>query len=208
MRVDRSSAPRHAVLPAAIALLLFSAPAPALGQTSLTAEQQIAAAVLAAPPDRQEGARVLGFGPGGSMIELRGGSNDLICLSDDPERDGFSVACYHESMDPFMARGRELTAQGITDGGERNRIRWEEAEAGKLSVPDHPASLFVLTGESYDPETGEIEERYLRYVIYVPWATPESVGLPDRPTAPGAPWLMFPGTASAHIMISPPLMEG
>lgn len=207
MRDHRSSALWQSALLAAAALTLWT-PAPVTGQTTLTAEQQIAAAVLAAPPDRQAGARVLGFGPGGSMIELRGGSNDLICLADDPGREGFSVACYHESMDPFMARGRELAAQGITDGGERNRIRWEEAEAGRLPVPDHPASLFVLTGESYDPATGEIEERYLRYVIYVPWATPESLGLPDRPTAPGAPWLMFPGTASAHIMISPPLMGG
>jgi hypothetical protein len=207
MRDHRSPALWQSALLAATAITLWI-PAPVTGQTTLTAEQQIAAAVLAAPPDRQAGARVLGFGPGGSMIELRGGANDLICLADDPTREGFSVACYHESMDPFMARGRELSAQGITDGGERNRIRWEEADAGRLSVPDHPASLYVLTGESYDPASGEIEERYLRYVIYVPWATPESLGLPDRPTAPGAPWLMFPGTASAHIMISPPLMGG
>lgn len=200
--VPRSVFRLVSVLPISALLLLVSA-GPLLAQAVLSADQQIAAAVLAAPPDRQEGARVLGFDRDGTMVELRAGSNDLVCLADDPGRDAFSVACYHESMEPFMARGRELTAQGTTDGGERNRIRWEEAEAGTLPVPDHPASLFILTGESYDPATGEIEERYLRYVIYVPWATPESIGLPARPTAPGAPWLMFPGTASAHIMISP-----
>ena len=200
--VPRSVFRLFSVLPISTLLLLVSA-GPLLAQAVLSADQQIAAAVLAAPPDRQEGARVLGFDRDGTMVQLRAGSNDLVCLADDPGRDGFSVACYHESMEPFMARGRELTAQGTTDGGERNRIRWEEADAGTLPVPDHPASLFILTGESYDPATGEIEERYLRYVIYVPWATPESIGLPARPTAPGAPWLMFPGTASAHIMISP-----
>ena len=203
MRVELpSTSPRPSV---ALSALIFIAAAsvPAAGQSVLSPDQQIAAAVMAAPQDRQEGARVLGFGPDGSMVELRAGSNDMVCLADNPGRDGFSVACYHDSMEPYMARGRELTAEGTTDGGERNRIRWEEAEAGTLPLPDHPASLFILTGESYDPATGEVEERYLRYVIYVPWATPESVGLPARPAAPGAPWLMFPGTPGAHIMISP-----
>jgi len=40
-------------------------------------------------------------------------------------------------------------------------------------------------------------------VVYVPYATAATTGLPTRP-APGVPWLMDPGTAGAHIMISPP----
>ena len=35
-------------------------------------------------------------------------------------------------------------------------------------------------------------------------ATPESTGLSTSPGAPGAPWLMYPGTPGAHIMINPP----
>jgi hypothetical protein len=67
-----------------------------------------------------------------------------------------------------------------------------------------PATLYVLTGKSYDPATGEVADRYLRYVVYTPYATPESTGLALSPSGPGAPWLMFPGTAGAHIMINPP----
>jgi hypothetical protein len=39
-------------------------------------------------------------------------------------------------------------------------------------------------------------------VVYVPYATPESTGLSTTPGT--APWLMYPGTPGAHIMISPP----
>jgi hypothetical protein len=40
-------------------------------------------------------------------------------------------------------------------------------------------------------------------VIYLPFATAESTGLSLK-ASPGAPWLMYPGTAGAHIMINPP----
>ena len=42
-----------------------------------------------------------------------------------------------------------------------------------------------------------------RYVIYTPFATTESTGLPSKPHAKGMPWLMDPGTYSAHIMVGP-----
>jgi hypothetical protein len=128
----------------------------------------------------------------------------LICLADDPSREGWSTACYHTSLEPFMARGRALRAEGITDGSELLRRRWAEADAGTLAMPDEPATLYVLTGDGFDAASGEVANGYTRYVLYTPWATPESTGLSAQPGGPGAPWLMFPGTAGAHIMISPP----
>jgi hypothetical protein len=138
------------------------------------------------------------------LVTLREGSNELICLADDPTDDRFSVACYHESLEPYMARGRDLVSRGIADGNERLQIRWKEAEEGVLAMPEDPATLYVLTGSTYDPETGQVADSYLRYVVYTPWATIESTGLSDAPMGPGSPWLMYPGTAGAHIMISPP----
>ena len=62
--------------------------------------------------------------------------------------------------------------------------------------------LYVLTGSGYDAAQGQVTNPYLRWVVYTPYATPESTGLS---TAPGpGPWLMYPGTPGAHIMISPP----
>jgi hypothetical protein len=167
-------------------------------------EQQIAAAVQAAPVDRREGAQVLGFDPAGKLVELRAGSNDLVCLADTPGDESFSVSCYHRSLEPYMRRGRELKEQGMTDADERLKRRWQEAEAGKLEMPKAPATLYVLTGKGFDPVTGTVSDAYLRYVVYVPGATVESTGLALQPSGPGSPWLMFPGTPGAHIMINPP----
>lgn len=168
------------------------------------ADQQIAAALAAAPAGDRDGAKVYGFTADGSFTTLREGSNELICLADDPNREGFNVACYHESLEPFMARGRELRSQGVTDSGELAQRRWAEADAGTLSMPETPAALYVMTGDGFDAAAGEVMNSFLRWVVYTPWATPESTGLPPQPTGPGAPWLMFPGTAGAHIMITPP----
>jgi hypothetical protein len=162
---------------------------------------QIASAVLAAPKERRSAATVLGYNAKGEVVTLRQGTNDLICLADDPADKSFSVACYHKDLEPFMARGRELAVQGV-QGKERHEKRWKEVEEGKVQMPREARMLYVLTGTGYNATKGEVTNPYLRWVVYVPFATPESTGLS---TTPGpAPWLMYPGTAGAHIMISPP----
>lgn len=168
------------------------------------ADLQIAGALQAAPAMERDDATVFGFLDDGSMTTLRAGGGSLICLADDPNREGWDVACYHESLDPFMARGRELRAEGVTDSGELAQRRWAEADAGTLAMPEEPAMLYVLTGDGFDPELNSVQNSFIRWVVYTPWATTQSTGLSAQPTAPGAPWLMFPGTAGAHIMITPP----
>ena len=165
-------------------------------------EVQIAGAILAAPAELRDGAAVLGFGADGKRVMLREGKNEMFCLADDPAKAGFEVDCYHKELEPFMARGRELLAQKVT-GADRNKIRFKEVEEGKVPMPKAPRTLYVLTGKSYDAAAGKVEGQYLRWVIYVPFATPESTGLSTKSTE-SAPWLMSPGTAGAHIMISPP----
>jgi hypothetical protein len=165
-------------------------------------ETQIAAAVQAAPAELREGAAVLGYDAQGKLGTLREGNNELICLASDPVKPAFSVACYHKDLEPYMARGRELLAQKIT-GKERDNIRWKEIADGNLPIPREPRALYVLTGSGFDAASGKVTDPYLRWVIYTPYATPESTGLSTK-SSPGAPWLMYPGTAGAHIMISPP----
>jgi hypothetical protein len=166
------------------------------------AEVQIAAAILAAPADLRADAAVLGYNPKGELVTLREGKNEMVCLASDPDKPTFSVACYHKDLEPYMARGRELATQKLT-GQKRNEIRWKEVADGQLKLPREPRTLYVLTGKSYDAGAGKVEDAYLRWVIYVPFATPETTGLSTKPSD-GAPWLMYPGTAGAHIMINPP----
>ena len=165
-----------------------------------SAQVQIAGAVLAAPAELREGAAVLGYDAQGGRVWIREGKNEMVCLATDPTKTAFNVACYHKDLEPFMARGRELLAQKVT-GAKRNEIRFKEVEDGKLALPREPRTLYVLTGTSFD--SGKVQDPYLRWVIYVPFATPESTGLSTK-GSDGAPWLMSPGTAGAHIMINPP----
>jgi hypothetical protein len=160
---------------------------------------QIAAAVLAAPKDLRAGAAVLGYNDKGDLVTLRRGENDLICLAADPKAKSYSVACYHKDLEPYMTRGRELTAQGLK-GKERQEKRWKEVEDGKLTMPKGPRLLYVLAGQGYDAAKGEITGGELRWVIYIPYATTESTGLPT--TGGSGPWLMYPGTPGAHVMLS------
>ena len=107
-------------------------------------------------------------------------------------------------LEPFMARGRELAAEGKSNE-EKREARKNEIEAGTLKMPSEPSMVYILAGEEsdYSAETGEMLKSKIRYVIYKPYMTGESTGLPTKPQAPGMPWLMDAGTHRSHIMITP-----
>ncbi len=184
-----------------IAFLLVSTVSFAQKQST---KDQIASAVMAATETQRAGATVMGYDANGKFITLKKGSNELICLADNPNKKGFSVACYHKDLDPMMARGRALRAEG-KNSGEIDKIRAAEAVSGKLKMPKSPTTLHVLSGSSahFDSAKNEVIGATLRYVVYIPFATQETTGLPLQPVVKGGPWLMFPGTYRAHIMISP-----
>lgn len=165
---------------------------------------QINTAVLAAPENDRGEVKVLGYNKAGDLQVLREGSNNLICLADDPYRDAIEVSCYSIKLEPYFSRGRALRSQG-KQTRELREIRKAEVEAGSLKMPDVPSMQYIITAkqDDFNPETGELDNFFMRYVIYVPWATTESTGLPDSPFLPGMPWLMDPGTHRAHIMITP-----
>lgn len=187
-------------------LILLILPSSGFAQANiLPAEIQIKTAVLAAPEDQRETATVYGYDASGKFIILREGKGNLICLADNPEQKGIKISCYSKKLEPFIARGRELTSEGKSEM-EKREIRKKEADAGELQMPDAPSMMYLLSGsdENYDQQTGDLKDGKFRYVIYIPYATTESTGLPDKPYAPGMPWLMDPGTHRAHIMVTPP----
>jgi hypothetical protein len=165
---------------------------------------QIKTALLAAPQEKRDSCTVLGYSPDKQLVVLKQGTNEMICLADNPDEPGFSVACYVRDLEPFMKRGRELRKQGI-DGQQLIDEREKEVNAGTLQMPKQPATLYVYSAkqEDFDATTGEVKNGYLRYVIYIPYATAASTGLPEKPSTPGMPWIMNPGKYTAHIMINP-----
>jgi hypothetical protein len=169
-----------------------------------TADMQIKLALLAAPQEKKDNCTVYGYGADKELTVLRKGTNELICLADNPNEAGFSVACYSNQLEPFMQRGRELRKQGIKDQQLFDE-REKEVKAGTLKMPKNPATLYVYSAkeQDVDPAKGEVKNGHLRYVIYIPYATAASTGLPEKPSAAGMPWIMHPGTHGAHVMINP-----
>jgi hypothetical protein len=162
--------------------------------------KQIQAAITAAPAEMRDGAGVWGYNDAKKLVKLREGTNDMVCLASNPDAKQFHVACYHKLLEPFMARGRELRAQGVKDP-EVDTVRFKEIKSGKLAMPQTPSALYTLTGPptSFDPATGKVTGAKWLYVVYIPGATEKSTGITEKP-APGVPWIMYPGTPKAHIM--------
>lgn len=180
---------------AAQAMVATAAPAPVA--------EQIAAAVLSLPAEFRDGAGVMGYRAQGGRLELlRPAKNGMLCLADDPGDDQFHVSCYHDSMDPFMARGRTLREAG-TKGAQVDSVRFAEVRAGRIKMPSAPASLYQLFGPKgdFDAATGKASKSKALIVIYIPGATEASTGLSTKPSET-KPWLMLPGTPKAHIMFS------
>ena len=67
-----------------------------------SAEMQIKLAVLAAPQEKRDSCTVLGYSPDKQLIILRKGTNELICLADNPDAlfSQFTSPC-HEGIKFF-----------------------------------------------------------------------------------------------------------
>jgi hypothetical protein len=165
---------------------------------------QIKSALLAAPAEKRDSCTVLGYSPDKQLIVLKQGTNEFICLADDPDDPEFSVACYVKELEPFMKRGRDLRKQGIKDDSLFNE-REKEVKEGTLQMPKGPSALYVYSAKQndFDPATGDVKNGYLRSVIYIPYATTASTGLSEKEPGHGMPWIMNAGTHGAHIMINP-----
>jgi hypothetical protein len=187
-----------------MAAILVMAPAVHSAQTAAPppVEQQIAAAVQPLPADMRAAATVMGYRTGNKLEVIRPGTNGMRCLALYVSRPDFHVACYHDGLEPFMARGRELREQGITNMNKVDSARTAEITSGKLKMPAQGA-LYTLTAaekSAWDPATAKITGARPLTVLYIPFATTATTGIPSTPI-PNGPWLMNPGTAKAHVMI-------
>jgi predicted unusual protein kinase regulating ubiquinone biosynthesis (AarF/ABC1/UbiB family) len=184
--------------------LAFSGAAPLGAQAPAqlpSVEQQIAAAVLPLPMELRDGATVMGYRSADKLETIRPGKNGMTCLALFAVEKSFHVACYHDGMEAFMARGRELRAQGVKDPNV-DSVRFAEVRSGKIKMPKE-AAMYQIFGKptSWDAATGKVSDASTLLVVYMPGATAASTGLSAVPVKTGA-WIMYPGTPKAHIMLS------
>ena len=179
-------------------LVVLLATVPALGAQGVRpVAEQITAATQALPKEMRDGAGVMGYKVPGKLEWLRPTKNGMMCLADDPAEEQF-----HDSMDPFMARGRALRESGVK-GAQVDTVRFAEVKAGKIKMPAAPASLYQIFGkkDAFDAASGTVKQGNPLFVVYIPFATTATTGISTTPSDT-KPWLMFPGTPKAHVMFS------
>ena len=160
------------------------------------AADPITQATLPLPEDLRAGAAVYTYDADGARKVLRQGTNALECMPKNPE-DGFTW-CYNTVSGPRRDLQARLRAEKKSD----KEIQ-EAVEAATKAGTIKPTPFGTMSYRLY----GKKDRIQLLWVLSVPGATPESIGVSEgsqRDEAlkgQGVPWLMLPGTPGAHVMI-------
>lgn len=172
---------------------------PAVKATTITDEaaDPIAQATLPLPDDLRAGATVYTYDEStGARKVLRQGTNAIECTPRN-SADGFTW-CYNK----VGAARRDLQAKLRAEKKSDKEIQAAVATATKDGTIK-PTPFGTMSYRLY----GKKDRIQLLWVLSVPGATPESIGVSEgsqRDEAlkgQGVPWLMLPGTPGAHIMI-------
>jgi hypothetical protein len=156
-------------------------------------EEQISQAVSALPQALRAGATVISYSPKGSPEVLRQGHNGIICNPNQPGSAGFRVACYGEDLKPQMDMQARLKAEGKDPKAIQGAIQ-SARDSGKLPTP--------LMGTAIYSRAGKTEaDAHEMWVVLMPNANAEKLGLPTERVNASSPWMMRSGTPNAHIMM-------
>ena len=163
--------------------------------TAQSVEDEIATALMAAPPALAGSAMVIRLDDAGEYEVLREGDNDLVCWdrSDQPNM-SFSVQCTSVGNLPRIQQNRAWAMSG--QSAEEIRALQDAAEAdGTREVSVYGSMYYTVAGADADSAN-------LHMTIAVPFATGESLGLPEEGSYTRAgTWVMQAGTSAAHIML-------
>lgn len=203
-QVTASSVRRHGSRPALVSLAagflaLVGTALPGIASAQVSTRDQLAVIARLLPPAAAESAELILPLPTGDVVG-REGSGDWICRGDSAGDDQLSLNCYTRSMAAVLDRQRQLQGQGMESDAVREQID-REARSGQLSLPQAGAEIYASGPLS--PDGGLPETLSVYHLVYVPFATSESIGVSDlEPDDPAVPFLHHAGTHEAHVMWS------
>jgi hypothetical protein len=174
----------------AVALLSVVLSSAASAQAPLTVQEKIINARSAAPASLSAEATVMDWPEteGGDFVVLEEGTNGWTCLPDMPFTDGNDPECADEMWMEFYRAFKAGTEPEYTRIG----LSYMIAPGGSSSSNTDPSA----TGPTPDNEWG-FDPPHLMIVL------PDAGDLEGLPTSrgTGGPWVMYPGTPYAHIMV-------
>jgi hypothetical protein len=160
------------------------------------ADDEITQATLPLPEDLRPGATVYKYdSKTGERIVLRKGTNAVECT---PRGADNFTWCYNAVGAARRDFSAKLRAQGKTDKEIQDAVA-AATKDGTLK----PTPFGTMSYRLY----GKDDRIRLLWVLSVPGATPESIGVStgsgrdEAIAGDGRPWLMLAGTPGAHIMI-------
>jgi hypothetical protein len=171
---------------ALVLVALLAVPAGAFAQTP-----DIDLPLLAAPANQREGATVIKWKPDFTQETVKKGTNRLICYdrSGQPGQQPFSVECTSVANIDRVAQNMKFDAMG-----DKKQAALDAAEKDGSRVKPEFGSVF------YNLNGADRERARPHTTVAVPFATMQTLGLPDNNKQGGA-WIMNAGTSTAHIMI-------
>jgi hypothetical protein len=159
-------------------------------------DPRIAQALSPLPTDLRADATVVTYDAAtGDRKVLKQGTNAIECQP--KAEDGFT-RCYNKIVAPRRDLEAKLRAQKKSDKEVTEGVQ-AALKAGTIKAAPYGTMSYRLSSDD-----GRIK---LLWVMSVPMATPESIGVSSvsqRDAAlkgAGLPWLMLPGTPGAHVMI-------
>jgi hypothetical protein len=147
--------------------------------------------LLAAPANLREGATVIKWKPDFTYDTLKKGTNQLVCYdrSGQPAQQPFSLECTSVGNLNRVAQSMKFEAMG-----DKRQAMLDAAEKDGTRVKPEFGSVFYNLGGA------DRERARAHTTVAVPFATAQSLGLPDNNKQGGA-WIMNAGTSTAHLMI-------
>ena len=147
--------------------------------------------LLAAPTNQREGATVIKWKPDFTYETLKKGTNRLVCYdrSGQPGQQPFSLECTSIGNLERVAQNMKFEAMG-----DKKQAMLDAAEKDGTRVKPEFGSVFYNLGGA------DRERARTHTTVALPFATAQSLGLPDNNKQGGA-WIMNGGTSTAHLMI-------
>ena len=166
------------------------APPPPLEPGASQAE--VDRALLAAPAPLRDQATVIKWKADNTYDTLRKGTNRLVCYdrSGRPLHPAFSLEC--TSIANLERAAQNLKLEAVGDRAKANALLDAAEKDGTRAKPEFGSVWYHLEGP--DQATARTH-----MTIAVPFATTQSLGLPDNPKLGGV-WIMNAGTSTAHLM--------
>jgi hypothetical protein len=162
----------------------------AVAQTPASSSSVIAGALVPLPEPLRAGATVVRLDANFQPIELRKGTNGMVCIADNANDDRFDVRCYRDSFIQVVYRAFQLGYQ----------VSGEKVEAYRCLGPigGYDASRAVVNAQVECWQS-----------IHFPFRTAAELGFPDERDIPASqqremPYVMSSGKYWSHVMIRHP----